>query len=145
MVSESGLTENEGRYLKYIFRKQLEESDKVTTSSLSGYFEVSPPSVTEVLKKLDERGILNYESYRGVELTEKGRTVGQELLRRHRLLELLFSNRFGFDPQESCFEASRIDIYISEKLTNSICKYYNHPKTCPCEKEIYPNSECGEV
>ncbi len=145
VITKSNLTENEGRYLKFILRKQFEESEKVTTSSLAEYFEVSPPSATEVLKKLDKKGILNYESYRGVQLTEKGISIARNLLRRHRLLELLFSNRFDFDPEESCLEASKIDHRISEKLTNSICQYYNHPETCPCEKKIYPNSVCQEV
>ncbi len=141
MISGLDLTEKEGHYLKFIYRKQIEESEDVSTSSLANHFEVRPPTVTEILKKLDNKEVLNYESYRGVELTEKGISMGKELLRRHRLLELLFSKRFGFDPQESCFEASKIDLHISKKLTNSICKHYDHPQNCPCEKKIYPNSE----
>ena len=138
------LTENESKYLKFIYRKQNEESDRVKTTKLAEHLEVKPSTVTEALQKLAEKNFLEYNSYRGVKLTEKGINVAQNLLRKHRVLETLFVNHLGLKPKKACDEALKIDYHTTNQLVDSICQTLNHPKTCPCGKEIFRSRECRE-
>lgn len=142
MDDKTRLTERESKYLKLIYRKQYESSEKIKTSTIAKILNVKPATVTETLKNLGNKNILVHESYHGVKLTQLGISKAHKLLRKHRLLELLFKDKLGYNPQESCEEASKIDYHISEKLTRSICRSYNHPDTCPCDKEIYSDPNC---
>lgn len=137
------LTANEGRYLALIYRKQNEELSRVGTTSLARNFGVQPPTVTEMLSKLADRGLLKYVRYHGIELTDEGIRVAQGLLRRHRLLEVLLVRALNYSVQGACAEASKIDHYTSEDVINRICRRYGHPRTCPCNKTILHVSGCG--
>lgn len=142
MASDASLTEIESRYLKLIYRKQHEESKKISTTALSDMIGVTPATVTETLQELSKKKILDYEPYHGVQLTETGVSEARELLRKHRLLELLFSKGLGHSSKESCEEASKLDYHVSDGLISSICRNYGHPDTCPCGKEIFGNPTC---
>lgn len=139
------LTENEGRYLKLIYRRQVEKQRKVRTTEMAQIFEVQPATVTETLQKLAQKNILRYEPYQGVELTRHGLSEAKFLLRRHRLLEILLVNHLGYSVQEACREASRLDHRTSKDLTDTICRNYGHPKLCPCNKPIFMDKECREA
>lgn len=132
------LTKNESRYMKIIYRKESEGNGKFKTSSLAKEFGIKPASVTEVIQNLSEKGLLNYTPYQGAKLTERGKEAAEKQLRKHRILEFFLVNRLGYDPQEACKEALNLDYYASEKMINSICRSFNHPKTCPCGEEIFP-------
>ncbi len=136
------ITANEGRYLKLIYRRQCEESSRVRTTTLARFIKVQPATVTEVLQKLAKKGLLKYTRYRGVELTDRGIAEAQKLLRKHRLLEVLFVKFLNYDVKRACEEASRIDYYISEALANTICRAYGHPDRCPCNKPIFHDEKC---
>ncbi len=142
MSEEVGITPTEGNYLKFIYRKQVEEGRKVGTKMLADFFKVHPATVTEMLQKLDERGLLRYERYYGVEFTDEGIHVAQKMLRKHRLLEVLFVNFLKCDVESACKEASKLDYYLSENITNRICRMYGHPETCPCNKTIFRDEKC---
>lgn len=142
MSKSPNLTEGESHYLITIYREQKEESEKVSTTSIAGKFDVSPATVTETLQKLSKKKMLKYKPYKGVELTEQGLSEARKFLRKHRLLELLFSESFGYDPGESCEEASKIDHQTSQKLARSICRAFGHPNSCPCNKEIFTDPKC---
>ena len=139
------LTENEGRYLKLIYRRQVEECKRVRTTEMAKIFEVRPATVTETLQKLAKKNILRYEPYQGVELTKRGLSEAKLLLRRHRLLETLLVNHLEYGIQEACMEASRLDHYTSKDLTDKICRTYGHPKLCPCNKPILMDETCREA
>ena len=72
-------------YLKTVYLLQ-EGQEKVSTSAIAQQMEVSAASVTGMIRKLAAMGLLNYTSYQGVELTEGGKKVAQEIIRHHRLL-----------------------------------------------------------
>ncbi len=139
------LTKNESRYLKLIYRKQHEESDRIKTTKLADYLQVKPSTVTEVLQNLAEKNFLEYTSYEGVKLTQKGIEKSENLLRKHRILEALFVNYLGMNPEEACDEALNLDFHTTNKLTNSICRSLDHPTTCPCGKRIFRNEKRKEV
>ncbi len=135
---------NEGEYLKLIYRKQCEEFSRVRTTHIAKYARVQPPTVTETLQRLAEKELLVYRRYHGVELTKKGIAEAQNLLRKHRLLEVLFVKFLNYSTKKACDEASKLDYYTSMDLANAICQIYKHPKSCPCNKEIFRARECME-
>ncbi|MEA2089506.1 MAG: metal-dependent transcriptional regulator [Thermoproteota archaeon] len=136
------LTENEGRYVKVIYRRQVEERKKVRTTEMANIFGVRPATVTETLQKLAQKNILRHDPYHGVELTGDGLLKAKQLLRKHRLLETLFVNHLNYGVQEACEEACRLDHHASRDLINQICRTYGHPKLCPCNKPIFVDEDC---
>jgi len=144
LITEPKMTVNEGRYLTFIYRRQQEESSRVRTTGLARSFGIQPATVTEMLQKLAKRSLLRYTPYRGVRLTEKGVAVTERLLRKHRLLEVLFVNALNCDVKDACNEASKVDLYASENLINMVCRAYGHPRICPCNKTIFHTDECAE-
>lgn len=115
-------------YLKSIFRLQ-ERHQRVTTQALAERLSVAPASVTSMVKRLAERGLLTHERYRGVGLTEAGRRVAQEMIRHHRLLELYLTQALGFDEDQVHAEAERLEHFISEQLEDRIDQILGRP-TC---------------
>ena len=142
--AETKITMNEGRYLKFIYRKQHEEFSRVRTTTIAKSIRVQPATVTEMLQKLAKKGLLKYKRYYGAGLTEKGVVEARKILRKHRLLEVLFVRFLNYDAQNACEEASKLDHHVSKDLVNAICRTYRHPETCPCNKAIFSNEECKE-
>ena len=144
MNSELRITVNEGKYLKLIYRKQHEEFGMVKTTLIAKSVGVRPATVTEMLQRLAEKNLLEYTRYHGVRLTENGVNEARKLLRKHRLLEVLFVKFLNYDIQKACYEASKLDYHASENLVNTICRTYGHPETCPCNKAIFSSERCKE-
>lgn len=142
MNAEVATTPNESRYLMLMYRKQLEEGGRITTTDLARSFKVNPATVTEILQKLDEKKLVEYTRYYGAELTENGIAEARKLLRKHRILEFLFVKFLKYPAEKACEEASTIDHYCSEDLINAICQAYRHPKRCPCDKVIFGDPKC---
>jgi DtxR family Mn-dependent transcriptional regulator len=74
-------------YLKTIYSLQQDSDDPIATSAIAEYLDVTSPTVTSMIEKLEDRGLVEREKYKGVELTDEGETVALEVLRHHRLLE----------------------------------------------------------
>jgi len=142
---EKSLTPAESEYLKLIYTKQVEEGRKLRSSEIARFFNVHPATITDIFRKLTDKGLTRYKRYYGVELTEKGITEAQRLLRKQRILETLFVGHLKYDIQKSRIEASNIALYCSKELINSICQTYGHPKTCPCNKMILADNECCDI
>lgn len=128
-------------YIMTIFSIE-EGGDRAKTTELAEKLEVKPASVTEMIQKLSSMGLLAYEPYRGMQLTEKGKDTAMKILRRHRLLEKLLVDFVGLDAASSCVEASRLELLLSDHTVNSICAVFNHPATCPCGRPIYVDEKC---
>jgi len=139
------LTRKEAQYLTLVYRKQVEDCNRVTTTTVSRVLKVTPATVTESFQKLAKKNLVEYTPYYGIKLTERGTAEAQKLLRRHRLLETLFVKTMNYPPKKACNEASKIDYYCSEALANNICSTYNHPVVCPCKKEIYADYDCKHL
>lgn len=136
------LTLKEGKYLTFMYRRQVEEDKKATTTTLAKSFKVNPATVTETLQKLAKKKLVDYTRYYGAKLTERGIIEAQKLLRKHRILEVLFVKLLNFDAESACEEAAKIDHYCSIDLINAICQTYEHPDTCPCSKKIFRDPTC---
>lgn len=120
-------------YLKAIYKLESETApDKgVSTSRLAGKMGVANASVTNMLKRLSEMKMVNYESYYGTRLTEAGQKIALEIIRHHRLLELYLKEILGYSWDEVHEEAEKLEHHISEQFEDKIAELLNHPTEDP--------------
>ena len=123
------LSQNVEDYLKAIFL--LSKDDSASTKDIATRLKVSPASVTNMLKKLSELKLVEYESYRGVSLTHAGRKIALEVLRHHRLIETYLAEALGYDWDEVHDEAERLEHHISEEFEDRIAKLLGDPQYDP--------------
>ncbi len=119
-------------YLKTVYVLQAEgDGERVTTSLVADALDVTPPTVTSMLGKLDERGLVEREKYKGVRLTEQGERVALEVVRHHRLLEAYLSEHLDYDWSEVHEEADALEHHISEELERRIAASLGNPAVDP--------------
>jgi DtxR family transcriptional regulator, Mn-dependent transcriptional regulator len=99
-------------------------------------------TLASCIKRLKEKGYVNYEPFHEVKLTNKGRDVALELLRHERLLELLLFNELEITAEEAHAESMKLNLLLSCDTINKICKKYGHPKKCPCGDDIIDSRSC---
>ncbi|MGH2534721.1 MAG: metal-dependent transcriptional regulator [Thermomicrobiales bacterium] len=129
-------------YLKAIYRLQ-EHQGQVTTQRLADELSVTGPSVTNMVKRLDEMRLLRHTRYHGVELTETGRKIALEVIRHHRLLELYLAETLGFAWDEVHAEAERLEHHVSDELEARMDSALGFPTVDPHGDPI-PSRE-GEI
>lgn len=118
-------------YLKAIYVLQRQDGAPVSTSAVAEYLDKTPPTVTSMMEKLDDRGLIDREKYRGVELTEEGETVALEVVRHHRLLEAYLAEHLDFDWTEVHDEADTLEHHISEDLERRMAEALDDPVVDP--------------
>ncbi len=117
-------------YLKGIYRLQATDPI-VTTQRLAEELGISGPSVTNMVKRLHELGLLRHTRYHGVQLTEAGERVALEVIRHHRLLELYLAESLGYRWDEVHAEAERLEHHVSEELEARMDSVLGHPTRDP--------------
>lgn len=117
-------------YLKNIYKLSSHDG-KVTTSSLSERLQISPASVSEMIKKLAEEGTLTHTPYKGVELTEEGKVLALRIIRKHRLWEMFLVEVLHFGWDEIDDEAERFEHIMSDKMEAKIDDVLGHPLIDP--------------
>jgi len=103
----------------------------VSTSALAERLGVSAGSVTSMLKRMDEMGLVRHEPYRGALLTERGELVALEVIRHHRLLESYLAEVLGMPWDRVHDEAEVLEHYISEELEERISEALGDPRHDP--------------
>jgi len=99
-------------YLELIY--ELEEKEGLAqTGTIAAEMDVKPPSVTEMLQKLDKEGFVNYRSYAGATLTPQGREIAGRLMKKHQIIED-FLVMIGVDDRHSTNDACQIEHHMSE-------------------------------
>jgi DtxR family Mn-dependent transcriptional regulator len=136
MASER--TEN---YLKQIYGL-VDQTGKVSTSLLSERLGVSSASVSEMLQRLAEEGLVKYVPYRGAVLTQTGRKHALRIIRRHRLWELFLVKFLQFRWDEIHEEAERLEHITSERLEERLDAALGHPQIDP-HGHLIPSAEGG--
>lgn len=128
-------------YLKTIYMLQEDgDGERVRTSAIADYLDVTPPTVTSMLSKLEERGLADREKYNGVELTDEGETVALEVIRHHRLLEAYLAEHLEFTWSEVHEEADRLEHHISEAFEQRVAAALDDPTVDPHGAPI-PNAD----
>lgn len=117
-------------YLKTICTLEKEHGS-VTTKLLAQYLEVSPASVTSMLKKLNGMKLIDYQPYRGAKLTPRGEKVALEVLRHHRILELYLSEVVGLPLDRVHAEAEELEHALSEELEAVLFERLGQPTRDP--------------
>ncbi|WP_129114916.1 metal-dependent transcriptional regulator [Halegenticoccus tardaugens] len=118
-------------YLKAIYVLQAEGGPPVSTSAIADYLGKTPPTVTSMVGKLEERGLVEREKYKGVELTEEGETVALEVLRHHRLLEAYLTEHLDYSWAEVHDEADALEHHISEVFERRMADALDDPTVDP--------------
>jgi DtxR family transcriptional regulator, Mn-dependent transcriptional regulator len=118
-------------YLKAIYKLENEIDGGVSTSRLAEEMGVAGASVTNMVKRLSEMGLVNYESYYGSTLTDAGEKIALEIIRHHRLLELYLKEVMGYSWDEVHDEAEKLEHHISEQFEDRIAELLNDPRFDP--------------
>ncbi len=116
-------------YLESIYKLQ-QEQHPVSTSRLAEHLKLSPPSVSEMVKKLAQKGLVSHTE-KGVCLTTEGNAIAKKVVRRHRLSERLLTDVLGYKWDEVHDEACKLEHAISPEMEERIAKSLGNPRTCP--------------
>lgn len=117
-------------YLKAIY-KLGGDSEAVATSALAEELARTAASVTNMVKGLADRGLLEHTPYYGARLTETGRSAALRIIRRHRILETYLIERLGFGWDTVHEEAERLEHAASDVLIESMAAALGNPKVDP--------------
>jgi DtxR family transcriptional regulator, Mn-dependent transcriptional regulator len=117
-------------YLKAIFQL-CEREGAATTTGIAAALEVTPASVTGMIKKLAELKLVRHTPYQGVELTKSGEKIALEMVRHHRLLELFLMDVLGYTWDEVHAEADVLEHVISEEFEERMAARLGYPTLDP--------------
>jgi len=124
-------------YLKAIWHIK-ERNEPVKISVIAKMLNVRQPSVVQMLKKLNEKELVEYNKA-GVFLTETGEKIGSSMMRNSRLLEVLMDSALKVEIDEEM--VCGIEHHMNIQFTDALCTMLNHPRKCPHEHDI-PMGEC---
>ncbi len=117
-------------YLEAIYNMAM-EGEVVIGARLAEKFQVAPPSVTEMLKRLVRDGYIEMDDRRQVTLTAQGQDLAEAVLRRHRLTERFLVDMLGMEWHQVHEEACRLEHFISGAVEQRVVAALGHPTTCP--------------
>ncbi len=119
-------------YLKRILAAEEQSGESlVGLGALAGAMQVTPGTITTMVKSLERAGLLAYYPRSGVRLTGRGRKEAMGVLRRHRLIELFLVESLGFDWSEVHEEAEVLEHAVSGRLLDRIDAVLGHPEFDP--------------
>ena len=121
----------EENYLKAIFKISENENENVSTNSIANELETKASSVTDMIKKLTDKGLVNYEKYKGTSLTKKGNEIAIHIIRKHRLWEYFLVKKLNFQWDEVHSIAEQLEHIKSEKLIKKLDDFLGNPKYDP--------------
>src|SRR5437870_12073130 len=124
------LTRSVEDYLKVIYHLSS-QGGFATTSDIAGMLEVAPPSVSGMVKRLSDTGLIGHVPYRGVQLTAQGRREALRMIRRHRILELFLTQQLGYDWDGVHAEAERLEHAVSDGLIERMANALGQPQYDP--------------
>ncbi len=130
MKTEEPLSATVEEYLETIYNMAMED-EVVIGARLAEKFRVSPPTVTEMLKRLVRDGYVEMDNKRQVSLTEAGNQAAEAVLRRHRLTERFLVDMLGMQWHQVHEEACRLEHFISGAVEARVIASLNNPTTCP--------------
>ncbi len=130
MKGELKLTPIMEDYLKNIYY-EIEEKGKCSVVELSKRMNLKPSSVSEMIEKLSQKGLVRHERYSDIELTETGKKIALAVIRHHRLIELYLLKSIGYDYEKLHSEAEYLEHHISDDLEKAIDDFLGNPKFDP--------------
>jgi DtxR family Mn-dependent transcriptional regulator len=142
-VKNIKMTLSEENYLKNIYHITVVSNSEVSTNAIAEMMETKASSVTDMIKKLAEKDLVNYKKYQGVSLTDKGKLAAKMIVRKHRLWEVFLLEKLDFSWDEVHEIAEQLEHIKSEKLINKLDDFLGNPTEDPHGDPI-PNAE-GQI
>jgi DtxR family Mn-dependent transcriptional regulator len=121
----------EENYLKAIYKLQEQHGSGINTNSIALSIQTKAASVTDMVKKLSEKKLLEYEKYKGVSLTNLGKKVAVETVRKHRLWETFLSQKLNFSWDEVHDIAEQLEHIQSQELIDKLDEFLGFPTHDP--------------
>jgi DtxR family Mn-dependent transcriptional regulator len=137
----------------YLVTAVLERKDDkpVPLSVLAERLSVSPVSANEMCHKMTERGLVEYQPYKGIVLTDEGEVLAQRVLNRRRIWEDFLQHHLGIEPQEADEIACQLEHITSDRLIESLAAYLDRPHPSPQAREnalpltALAAGQCGQI
>jgi DtxR family Mn-dependent transcriptional regulator len=138
-LTDKPVTESIENYLEALWISNERSQDPAQIKWIADHLRIAPPSVVEMLQKLEKEKYVVYMPRKGVRLTGKGRRVARKIIRNHRLVEVMMKKvlHTAIDHESVC----GIEHHMDKNFTDALCTLLNHPKKCPHGDPI-PNGEC---
>ena len=137
------MTFSEENYLKTIYHLTTISDAEVSTNAIAEMMETKASSVTDMLKKLADKDLVNYIKYQGVSLTNKGKLTAKMIVRKHRLWEVFLVEKLNFPWDEVHDIAEQLEHIKSEQLINKLDDFLGNPTEDPHGDPI-PNAK-GQI
>ncbi|MFN7117930.1 MAG: metal-dependent transcriptional regulator [Saprospiraceae bacterium] len=134
------ISHTEENYLKAIFKIVERENRPANTNAISDEMNTKAASVTDMLKRLSDKELINYEKYKGVTLTDKGSVLATHLIRKHRLWEVFLVEKLAFSWDEVHDIAEQLEHIQAPELVERLDSFLGFPKFDPHGDPI-PNAE----
>lgn len=125
------MTYSEENYLKTIYHLTSVSEQAVSTNAIAEMIATKASSVTDMLKKLAEKNLVDYKKYQGVSLTAKGKLSAMMIVRKHRLWEVFLVDKLDFSWDEVHDIAEQLEHIKSEKLINKLDDFLGNPTEDP--------------
>ena len=132
-------SENREEYLEAIYGL-LEDGKEATPTQIARKLDISPSSVSEMLKKLDTEGCVIWKPYGNVELTKKGFKKASGMKRKHRLLERFLYDVLKIEIEKVHEQACRMEHALSDDAAEALSKLMSHPDKCPDDNKRIPQA-----
>ena len=125
------MTQSEENYLKAIYHLGKMNPGVISTNAIAEEMQTKPSSVTDMVKKLSEKGLVNYKRYQGVSLSYEGTHKALMVIRKHRLWETFLVEKMNFSWDEVHEIAEQLEHIQSEKLIDELDRFLSYPKVDP--------------
>ena len=145
--SHKKITPNIQEYLETIYKLST-NGERVKTTKISKNLKIAPGSVTQMIKKLEDIGYVDYSQYKGVKLTKTGLKEAKNVTRKHRILERFLSDVLNLNDNVIHEQACEMEHSLSDEAERAMCQVLEHPDKCPGESPIpacdFPFKSCEE-
>lgn len=125
------LSKSEENYLKAIYSISINTNKSVSTNQIANKLETKASSVTDMIKKLSDKGFVDYKKYQGTTLTVAGKNIAVKTLRSHRLWELFLVNNLGYNWDEVHELAEQLEHVKSNSLVDRLDRFLEFPSHDP--------------
>lgn len=130
MSTQNKLSASQEDYLEAIFHISAEKM-AARAKDISKYLDVRASSVTGALRNLGKMGLINYAPYDLITLTDEGRVIAEEIVRRHQALEQFLVHVLGVEAKEADKAACRMEHSVPKAIVNRLIKYAEYVEKCP--------------
>lgn len=128
---EEALSSSVEDYLEAVYLL-IEENEEVGTSDIASFLEIKPPSVSEMLRKLRDKGLVNYEKYSKISLTPRGKGIAKEVNKRHDDL-VSFLKLLGVNEETAQLDACKVEHVVGDNTMGKLRKFLNFVNEAPEE------------